>query len=322
MQSNDQIYKAFSSLWSDFHSEMNFPTERPLLSHYTSIATLECILRNDEVWFSNPLNMNDFEELRFGVIESAKAFRLSERIESCCGATNRYEALSKNFEVKFAQFDSEHALDIYVFCMAKHDDTNDDGVLSMWRGYGENGGGAAIVIDMSKLALVPGSPIIMSKVTYMSSDARLKWIHNKLDEFATLIQVNNPSEDQFHIAIDQLFARIVSFALFTKHQGFEEEKEWRAVYMRDRDLTGLYESMLGYSIGKRGIEPKFKYSVKPLEGSPNQDVSMEKVIHKIILGPSAAGALSIEATRRMFEKVGKKSLVSKLVPSSVPYRGS
>ena len=85
MQSNDQIHNAFYSLWSDFQSEKNFPVERPLLAHYTSIATLECILQNDEVWFSNPLNMNDFEELRFGVIESAKAFRLSERIESCCG---------------------------------------------------------------------------------------------------------------------------------------------------------------------------------------------------------------------------------------------
>lgn len=322
MQSNDQIYKAFSSLWSDFQSEMNFPTERPLLAHYTSIATLECILRNDEVWFSNPLNMNDFEELRFGVIESANAFRLSERIERCCGTPERYEALSNIFETKFDQFDSKHALDIYVFCMAKHDDTSNDGVLSMWRGYGENGGGAAIVLDMSKLALVPGSPIIMSKVTYLSSYQRLQWIRNKLDEFATLIEVNNPSEDQLSIAVHQLFERIVSFALFTKHKGFEEEKEWRAVYMRVRDLGGLYESMLCYSIGKRGIEPKFKYSVKPLEGSPNQDVSMEKVIHKIILGPSAAGALSIEATRRMFEKVGKKSLISKLVPSSVPYRGS
>lgn len=322
MQSNDQINTAFQSLWSDFQTEMNFPTERPLLSHYTSIATLECILRNEEVWFSNPLNMNDFEELRFGVIESAKAFRLSEKIEHCCGTPERYEALSKNFEAKFDQFDSEHALDIYVFCMAKHDDTSNDGVLSMWRGYGENGGGAAIVLDMSKLAHVPGSPIIMSKVTYLSPNERLQWIQKKLDEFAALIQVNNPSEDQFAIAVHQLFARIVSFALFTKHRGFEEEKEWRAVYMRDRDSTGLFENMLSYSLGKRGIEPKFKYKVKPIEGSPNQDMTIEKIIHKIILGPSAAGALSIEATKRMFKAAGKEGLASKLVTSSVPYRAS
>ena len=92
--------------------------------------------------------------------------------------------------------------------------------------------------------------------------------------------------------------------------------------MHDRDTAGVFREMLGYSIGKRGIEPKFKYKVKPIEGSTNQDMTMEKVIHKIILGPSAAGALSIEATKRMFRAVGKQSLVLRLVPSSVPYRGS
>jgi hypothetical protein len=28
---------------------------------------LEAILRNDEVWLSNPLFMNDMEEVRFGI---------------------------------------------------------------------------------------------------------------------------------------------------------------------------------------------------------------------------------------------------------------
>ena len=40
--------------------------ERPLLAHYCSIATLEKIVSNQEVWLSNPLFANDFEELRFG----------------------------------------------------------------------------------------------------------------------------------------------------------------------------------------------------------------------------------------------------------------
>jgi hypothetical protein len=70
MKSVDEVFTTFSSLWSDIQSKETFPEKRPLLAHYTSIATLESILSNEEVWFSNPLYMSDIEELRFGVLES------------------------------------------------------------------------------------------------------------------------------------------------------------------------------------------------------------------------------------------------------------
>jgi hypothetical protein len=40
----------------------SFPAKRSLLAHYTSIPVLEAILRNNEIWLSNPLFMNDMEE--------------------------------------------------------------------------------------------------------------------------------------------------------------------------------------------------------------------------------------------------------------------
>ena len=44
----------------------------PLLAHYTSIDVIEKILRSEEIWFSNPLFMNDLEEMRFGMLEVEK----------------------------------------------------------------------------------------------------------------------------------------------------------------------------------------------------------------------------------------------------------
>src|SRR5262249_41484538 len=66
---DDEIMKLFQPLWADLRPEDEFYRKKPLLAHYTTIQTLEKILTNNELWFSNPLFMNDYEEVRFGVFE-------------------------------------------------------------------------------------------------------------------------------------------------------------------------------------------------------------------------------------------------------------
>lgn len=45
-----------------------------------------------------------------------------------------------------------------------------------------------------------------------------------------------------------VFERLKLFALFTKHDGFKEEKEWRVVYLSERDTGKKLRSMLGYPL--------------------------------------------------------------------------
>jgi hypothetical protein len=40
-----------------------FPQKRLLVAHYTTLEVLEKILGTNEIWFSNPLFMNDLEEV-------------------------------------------------------------------------------------------------------------------------------------------------------------------------------------------------------------------------------------------------------------------
>lgn len=72
--SSPDINQAFAPLWNDLIDSEDFPEKRPLLAHYTSLATLENILLSDEIWFSNPLVMNDMEEVRFGVLRGNELF--------------------------------------------------------------------------------------------------------------------------------------------------------------------------------------------------------------------------------------------------------
>ncbi len=48
------------TLNADIRAEEEFDQVKPFLAHYTSLDTLEKILRTNEIWFLNPLLMNDW----------------------------------------------------------------------------------------------------------------------------------------------------------------------------------------------------------------------------------------------------------------------
>jgi hypothetical protein len=117
--------------------------------------------------------MNDLEEVRFGMTEGANLFLASSEIESACGSKERFNVLRSTFIYWYDTFAKEHALDLYVFCLSVHARENTDGLLSMWRGYGGNGNGAAIVFDAAKLAAREDSPLIIAKVHYDTANQRI-----------------------------------------------------------------------------------------------------------------------------------------------------
>lgn len=321
MSGDEEIGGAFGALWDDLQEEDSFPQKRPLLAHYTSIATLEGIMVNDELWFSNPLFMNDLDELRFGINESASVIRQSQEIKESCGSQERYEIFQNAFESVLGVFSNEHAFDIYVLCFSEHEEGKDDGLLSMWRGYGGNGSGAAIIFDSQKLKENDESPFIVSKVVYASAKDRVRWIHEKCLEFSAILKKTNVPDDKLYITVWHLFERMKIFSIFTKHAGFAEEREWRAVYMRERDTNQKFIEMLHYAIGRSGVEPKLKLKVKPVEGLMTDEFSLEKIVNKIILGPGISSPLAANAVKRMLEKIGKAEIAKKLTYSTTPFRG-
>jgi hypothetical protein len=319
--SDNKLYANFNPLWDDIQRDKTYPARRPLLAHYTSIAALEKIMGSTEIWFSNPLFMNDMDELKFGIQESADAFRGHAAIRSACGTDPRYQLLADAFEGYLHEFSEQHAFDVYVFCLSEHDPDNTDGLLSMWRGYGENGNGAAIVFDTARIPYNEAlNFLILSDVIYGSRNQRRAWINTKLAEFASLLTVAKLFDDKLYLAAHALFERIKLFSIFTKDYGFREEKEWRVVYVRQKDEGHKMDHMLHYSIGQRGIEPKFKFVVAPIEGLTPAEFSMETLVEQIILGPSVSTPLAVSSVRRMLEMTNKKALMNKVIASTTPFR--
>jgi hypothetical protein len=265
--------------------------------------------------------MNDLDELRFGILESARIIRNSQAIKEACGSPERYELFKSIFESYLEQFSVEHAFDVYVLCFSDHTDVKDDGLLSMWRGYGGNGNGAAIIFDTQQLNYNEDSPFIVSNVVYASKGQMTEWIENKCIEFSEILKNTDVPDDKLYFPVGYLFERMKIFSIFTKHAGFSEEREWRAVYIKERDTNRKLDEMLHYAIGRSGVEPKLKFKVKPIDGITTDDFSLEKIVSKIILGPAVSSPLAVSAVKRMLEKLGKSEIAKKLTASTTPFRG-
>ena len=163
---DDDVMQLFQPLYNDLRPEAAFHVKKPLLAHYTTIQVLEKILMTNEIWFSNPLFMNDLEEVRFGILEGSKVAMESEEIAKACKTAERARHFRHWFGHYFGEFDTRHLVNTYVFCMSQHGNDDNDGLLSMWRGYGANGNGVAIVIDTAQLDLIDKSPLIVGSVSY------------------------------------------------------------------------------------------------------------------------------------------------------------
>lgn len=164
------------------------------------------------------------------------------------------------------------------------------------------------------------SPLIISAVTYDATDARRTWLQDLITKFVQILDAKDIPNERLHIGAYYLFERIKLFALFTKHHGFKVEREWRVVYMPDRDRDRKLEPMFQYAIGARGIEPILKFKVLPIEGVTAADLSLTKITDRIIMGPTLSSPIANATAMRMFDVLNHPHLKSKLRASTIPFR--
>jgi hypothetical protein len=318
-----EIWGPFNkALYDDLKKEDLFPYARPLLAHYTSLSSLESILKTDEIWFSNPLFMNDVEEIIFGIVHGITKIRDNSEIKKSLVTSNRYDMFGQILDHYIQDFEERYLIDTYVFCLSEHNPENLDGMLSMWRGYGGNGKGAALVLDTSKIGVVDDSPIWILRVSYGSQDRRFEWLDQIASKFARTVAENDIPDEQIYLATHALFDRIKLFPLSTKHDGFKEEREWRAVYLSDRDDSGRLKHMQHYLNGPRGVEPKLKLKLEPMEGVTALDFLPKNILANILLGPSTSSALAVRSVERMLDLIQKPELKDRLVASTIPLRAT
>jgi hypothetical protein len=317
-----EILQQFASLFVDLDDFQYLLEKRPLLAHYTSIQVLEKIMREDEIWFSNPLFMNDLEEMRFGIHQGIIQFdQLRSEITKAAGSVDRFKAIESSFMGYYRQFENTHALDVYVFCLSEHRLDDDDGILSMWRAYGGNGNGAALVFKTDFLTEPKeDSPLLIGKVHYASGEQRRAWLEAKIRTWCSILAQVGIPDDKLHIAAHSIFLAIKIYALTSKHRGFSEENEWRLIYLPERDPSGFMKDGLHYIVGRLGVEPKLRFKIKPLPLKSPEVWTFEDILDRIILGPSLSTVLARSSIVRMLEVIGKPTFGPKVISSGIPLR--
>ncbi|MGE7471056.1 DUF2971 domain-containing protein [Bosea sp. NPDC003192] len=191
----------------------------------------------------------------------------------------------------------------------------------MWRGYGANGDGAAIVFNTENLPRDQESPLIIAPVAYATRERRREMLKELADRFAEIISNHKIiTKHEFINAVFYLFDRLKLFSIYTKHSGFSEEQEWRVVYMPDRDTINKFKDKRHYITNGRGVEPKLRLTFGTGESGLHPDLKLDDLIHEIILGPSHASVLAERSIKRMIELLGRETLIPKVRASTIPYR--
>ena len=306
------------------------PSKNLLLAHYTSIDVVEKIVLGNEIWMSNPLFMNDIQELNHSMEVGAEIFR-----EICDDINLPLEnvVLIKNFfQHLINSLDRILSLDTYILCLMEHDRNNFDGALPMWRSYGDAGHGAAIIFDSAKLKYEPHFPFRLIQVTYYSDDEKRQQLKSLLNLWkgVTISQnkIFGSDSETLKAQAYSAYVSIRAFAIATKHKGFEYEKEWRFVYTRENDRPGFCDDFLSYNIGARGIEPKLKINVEKYnekirtENTGCSEIKLD--IDHILLGPSTryVSNLAHDAFRRALKGTQFQHLQNKVYASTIPLRPS
>lgn len=317
---DQEVIGLFDPIYERLPHSDKISSEGPLLAHYTSISVIESILSLDEVWFSNPLFMNDLQEMRFGLNLGSRLFSDTTLLKQAGSTDSRASILQNAFSQYFQTFEDQAAFDTYVFCLSEHDRSNVDGLLSMWRAYGQHGNGAALVFDSTKLTLIPSSPLLIAKVTYGSDEDRSQQLSEILQQWASITERTALPDKQLHLASYCAFSAIKVFALTTKHRGFSEEAEWRVIYFPERDTTGALKQFFGYHVSERGIEPKLRYPIGHIQNVSSPDLALDRLLHRIILGPSISSPLAKRGVQRMLESIKKPHFIDRLHTSGIPLR--
>jgi Protein of unknown function (DUF2971) len=319
---NEEVFQScFAHLMADVKEADEFP--RPLLAHYCSIATLESILKGKQLWLSNPLFMNDLEEVRFGVNAGMRITLSNTALTESLGDDGRAKVFEEAMESRFEKFANEHAFDLYIACFSQHEGhEDDDGRLSMWRAYGANGDGAALVFDVNPVSNPDThyNGLLLGRVHYGTTQEREAWLELRVKETAKFIHSQEVPTEQLPLVAAALFERIKIMAIFSKHRGFSEEQEWRLVYMHEHDISKVYEQYLGYHLTPRGIEPKLKLPIHGAVPWHAQQLDITTLINRILLGPSVSNPLARSSIGRMLDVVSLPALRDRLIASSIPLR--
>jgi hypothetical protein len=287
--------------------------------HYTSAEAGLKIIQRKRLWMRNTTCMSDYREVQhgYGILTnffSDKGQRdVFERVIESCAPGSVREALGL-----FDQWWVNIQYNTFITSISEHDEKEDlHGRLSMWRAFGGNGARVAIVFKIPWHSEGAGALNLMfSPVAYLTGEevqaSFFEVIDNVKRECAFLATVDRPK------IIEILFTMFVATVTCLKHEGFREEREWRAIYSPTRMPSPLMKS----SVETVNGIPQVVFEL-PLDGNAAPelaDLDFAMTFERLILGPSQYPAAMVQAFLKTLRNAGIEDAEKRIVISGIPIR--
>jgi hypothetical protein len=288
--------------------------------HYTSAENALKIIETKSLWMRNATCMSDYREVHHGYDILKEFFSVEANMNSFTAALDSCApGAAKEAIGHFDKWWSDIRNSTYISSISEHLSTEDaHGRLSMWRAFGNSTARVGIVVRVpfaSGGGLALG--IMFSPVAYLTKEQAHETIGR---DVVKNIEANADflkGMDRQAI-INYVFTMLLAMVTCLKHEGFQEEREWRAIYSPNRLPSDL---MLPITAVVAGV-PQLVYKI-PLDAhvSPRLiDLDIATIFDRLIIGPSQYPLAMYEAFRIALTKAGVADVGNKIVASGIPIR--
>jgi hypothetical protein len=265
------------------------------LSHYTTIAGFQSILKNRELWLSNVSFMNDKLELIHGLRVASTV--ISKMIKSSAFEQDKRRLLKE----VISELKTRAVPNTYAACFCKNDD-----LLSQWRGYSGGQQGISITLRGQALKVFASSnsgrlaSVVYDRDRTAKRFQKLFEQHLKdtggYEKFEDLLDINDASSQK-----EKMFQAVSALVPRFKDDGFAEENEWRLIIQGEpKDVQ--------FRTGDGILVP---YLVAGTAG-------LLLPISHVTVGPGKNQDLAIKGVQLFLEKEGYQRV--EVNPSKIPYR--
>jgi hypothetical protein len=269
--------------------------------------------------------LSDFSEVQHGFDILQRFLAVKEKRESFIDALDDcIPGVASEAITAFNNYWNDIRFNSYIACLSEHQDSEDlNGRLSMWRAFGGTSTRIGIVLNLPYTFSTLQLNIIFSSVAYFS-ESRAR------EDLETVIgNIRDKREYLRTIERDALVRLVFLTFLFRvvclKHEGFHEEKEWRAIYA---PTLGTYVPALGPSrLMESSTEvlsgvPQVVYKV-PFDASVSDqiaDLDFTQIFDRLIIGPTPYPQPIYSAFVNELAKAGVAHSDERVQVSEIPIR--
>lgn len=287
--------------------------------HYTSAESALNIIRSKSIWMRNTTCMSDYREVLHGHQVLQRYFADNANRTAFFAALNGcIDGLAEGTIAQVDQSLQSAHLQTYIASIAEHDDREDvHGRLSMWRAFGNSPARVAVAI---RLNLETGRNASLgaelSPVAYFTDSEFTRELNEVI--------LNVVEHREFLRSIDgawlraSLHAMLISAMVCLKHEGFNEEREWRVIHSPTRHSSEHIKSSIEVVQGL----PQRVYRL-PLQSDKEAGLtglSPDELIDRIIIGPTQYPFAMWDAFVSELTDAGVTDAAMRVFNSQIPVR--